>query len=193
MPSQSTYQTLANRLRLDELSVTPAEMHGLLTGMVCGGLDPESRQWMPMLYDYTNDSLSWPTQSQTMAATYLETTIKALNTKSISFSLLLPEKTENLLARAEALTEWVNAFIAGIGLIGVSSNQLSQQSNDILKELAEIALLHIDDNEDFNELETLFQYVVDHVLDCVKLLHLDLSKEAKDDAAKAIQIKPTLH
>lgn len=193
MPSQSTYQTLANRLRLDELSVTPAEMHGLLTGMVCGGLDPESTQWMPMLYDYTNDSLSWPTQSQTMAATYLETTIKALNTKSISFSLLLPEKKENLLARAEALTEWVNAFIAGIGLIGVSSNQLSQQSNDILKELAEIALLHIDDNEDFNELETLFQYVVDHVLDCVKLLHLDLSKEAKDDAAKAIQIKPTLH
>ncbi len=193
MPNQSTYQTLLNRLRLDELSVTPAEMHGLLTGMVCGGLDLKSTQWLPMLYDYTNDSLSWPIQSKTIAVTYLETIIKALNTKSISFSLLLPEKTENLLVRAEALAEWVNAFITGIGLIGVTSNQLSRQSNDILKELTEIALLHIDDDEDFNELETSFQYVVDHVLECVKSLHFDLSEKVKEDAAKAIQRKPTLH
>lgn len=193
MPNQSTYQTLLNRLRLDELSVTPAEMHGLLTGMVCGGLDPETTQWLPMLYDYTNDSSSWPIQSQTMATTYLESTIKALNTNSVSFSLLLPEKKENLLVRAEALTEWVNAFITGIGLIGVSSNQLSQQNNDILKELTEIALLHIDDDEDFNELETDFQYVVEHVIDCVKLLHLDLNQKTKQDAAKAMQTKPTLH
>ncbi len=193
MSSQPTYRTLSHTLRVDELCVTPAEMHGLLTGMVCGGLQPQSTEWMPMLYDYTNDSLSWPIESQGMAATYLENTIKALNTKQISFSLLLPEKNEDLLTRAKALTEWVNAFIAGIGLIGVTSNQLTKESNEILKELAEIALLHIDDEEDFNELDTLFQYVLDHVVDCVLTLHLHLNEQNQETTPQDIHSKPTLH
>lgn len=193
MSIKPTYNAIASTFRSDDLSVTPAEMHGLLTGMICGGLKPQSNDWMPMLYDYTNDGIGWPVQSQTIAANVLTESINRLNAAEIDFSLLLPTPENDLIARANALIDWINAFIAGIGLIGIQTSQLSEEDHDILKELSEIALMHIDEDDDFSELESLFEQVIEHVLDCVLTLNLNLNPNCTAGSQQAHSPKPTIH
>lgn len=37
--------------------LTPAEMHGLISGMICGGNNDSS--WQPLLHDLTNEGLAF--------------------------------------------------------------------------------------------------------------------------------------
>ncbi|WP_210444855.1 UPF0149 family protein, partial [Vibrio crassostreae] len=42
------YLTVATELQSASLAVTPAEMHGLLTGMLSGGLNLADKSWQPL-------------------------------------------------------------------------------------------------------------------------------------------------
>ncbi len=54
------YQSIAAELQSASLAVTPAELHGLLVGMLSGGLAINDQTWQPILFDYTNDGMGWP-------------------------------------------------------------------------------------------------------------------------------------
>ncbi|QSA19179.1 UPF0149 family protein, partial [Vibrio furnissii] len=73
------YANLASELQSASLGVTPAELHGLLTGMLAGGLSLNDKSWQPLIFDYTNDGMGWPMQvlalaEQTLTATNAELT-----------------------------------------------------------------------------------------------------------------------
>lgn len=53
------FPQLVNELKTAQLAVSPAELHGLLTGMISGGLAINDNSWQPLLFDYTNDGLGW--------------------------------------------------------------------------------------------------------------------------------------
>ncbi|MDD1791854.1 YecA family protein [Enterovibrio makurazakiensis] len=183
------YSIIATTLKSDSLAVTPAEMQGLLCGMLCGGLDPELGNWMPMLYDYTNDGAGWPHESKTLAATSLGIANNQLTSGQMDFDPLLPDENVELVDRADGLSEWVNAFIAGIGLAGVTAGKLSDDAKEVLADLAEIAQLGIDEDEDLEEQALLLEQVIEHVRVCAMTLHIELGAKAQNDE----DAKPTLH
>ncbi|WP_407331316.1 YecA family protein [Enterovibrio sp. 27052020O] len=183
------YSNIATTLKSDSLAVTPAEMQGLLCGMLCGGLDPELGNWMPMLYDYTNDGAGWPHESKTLAATSLGLAHQQLSAGQMDFEPLLPDENAPLLDRGDALTEWVNAFIAGVGLAGVTAGKLSEDGKEVLADLAEIAQLGIDEDDDMEEQAVLLEQVIEHVRVCAMTLHADLGIKSQSDEDKT----PTLH
>ncbi|MCE7628173.1 UPF0149 family protein, partial [Vibrio fluvialis] len=45
------YANLASELQSASLGVTPAELHGLLTGMLAGGLSLSDKSWQPLIFD----------------------------------------------------------------------------------------------------------------------------------------------
>ena len=50
--------TKANQyLNQQGTGLTPAEMHGLISGMICGGNDDSS--WLPLLHDLTNEGMAF--------------------------------------------------------------------------------------------------------------------------------------
>ncbi len=51
------YQSIAAELKSASLAVTPAELHGLLVGMLSGGLAINDQTWQPILFDYTNEGM----------------------------------------------------------------------------------------------------------------------------------------
>ncbi|WP_325891732.1 YecA/YgfB family protein [Grimontia sp. NTOU-MAR1] len=181
------YSNMVSTLRADSLAVTPAEMHGLLAGMLCGGLDPELGNWMPMLYDYTNDGAGWPHESKTLAATSIGLASQQLTGGQMDFEVLLPDESESLLDRGDALSEWVSAFIAGIGLVGITAGKLSDDSKEVLADLTEIAQLGIDEDDDMEEQALLFEQVIEHVRVCAMTLHAELGIKPRTEE------KPTLH
>ena len=48
------YETLEPMLKEQGLAVTPSELHGLLCGMICGGMAVDGEQWLAPVSDYAN-------------------------------------------------------------------------------------------------------------------------------------------
>lgn len=51
------YDAVSQLLNQQGVGLTPAEMHGLISGMLCGGNKDTS--WQPLLHDLTNEGLAF--------------------------------------------------------------------------------------------------------------------------------------
>ena len=51
------YNEVSQFLNQQGAGLTPAEMHGLISGMICGGNNDSS--WQPLLHDLTNEGLAF--------------------------------------------------------------------------------------------------------------------------------------
>jgi uncharacterized protein YgfB (UPF0149 family) len=181
------YEELALILQNSSLSVSPAELHGILVGLLSGGLTAEGDSWQPLLFDYLSDGNGWPMAALSQAQSVFEFSGKELSATDLKLSLLLPEEDEDLSSRADALSEWISLFISGLGLSGLQGSRLSVESKEALADLEEMSKLGIDEDDDMQEQAMLLEQVIEHVKVCVLTIHTELgSKPAKES-------KPTIH
>ena len=183
------YDELALELKQAALNITPAELHGLLSGMLAGGLSLKDKSWQPLVFDYTNDGMGWPTKPLNAAETMLQSTNSQLTRLSMEFTLMLPESTgeQAVFDLADSVAEWVNHFISGVGLAGANVKKASPTAKEALEDLEEIAKLGIDEEDDLEEQAALLEQVIEHVKACVLALHADFGVRPEQDK------KPTLH
>ncbi|GAM77599.1 conserved exported protein precursor [Vibrio ishigakensis] len=180
------YQSTADQFATSGLSVSPAEMHGLLVGMLSGGLKLDSDGWQPLLFDYTNDGQGWPMASLATAELALKASREELtDQEGFELSLILPDEDE-LVAYAEALGEWTSHFASGLGLIGAKIDKASEQAQEALEDLLEISKLEIDPEDDLQEQAILLEQVVEHVKVCVLTIHADLGQKPAQAESKTI-------
>lgn len=85
------YPALANELRSASLGINPAELQGLLTGMLSGGLSLNDKSWQALVFDYTNDGMGWPIGALASAEQILLAMSAQLVDTDFELSLLLPE------------------------------------------------------------------------------------------------------
>lgn len=89
--------------------LTPAEMHGLISGMICGGNNDSS--WQPLLHDLTNEGLAFGHELAQALRKMHAATSDALEDDGFLFQLYLPEGDDvSVFDRADALAGWVNHF-----------------------------------------------------------------------------------
>ncbi|ODP98757.1 MULTISPECIES: UPF0149 family protein [Salinivibrio] len=175
------YAQAATTLSADSLAVTPAEMHGLIAGMLSGGMALEDGGWLTMLYDYTNQGMGWPTEAKTLAMQSYHQLKTQLTGDDLDLDIYVPDDEQvGVVARAEALVEWINAFLAGVGLIGKQGRQLSNDVTEALSDLKAIAQLGIDEDGDMQEQAELLEQVCEHVRVCCMVVHAELG--ARPDA-----------
>ncbi|MDN3608198.1 YecA family protein [Vibrio ostreicida] len=183
------YLTLANALQSAGLAVNPAELHGLLAGMVSGGLNLTDNSWQPLLFDYTNDGLGWPTNSLQLAQSTLDVTIKEFTGTEMDISIMLPDEQSrnSLFETADAVAEWVNHYISGLGLAGAELKKTSTDVKEALADLEEIARLGIDEDDDLQEQAQLLEHVIEHVKACALIIHAELGQKVSQETP------PTIH
>jgi yecA family protein len=176
------YAKTAEILTADSLAVTPAEMHGLIAGMLSGGLALEEGSWLTMLYDYTNQGMGWPTESKTLAMQSYHQLKTQLTGTDLDLDIYVPDDEHSgVVARAEALVEWINTFLAGVGLIGTKGRKLSKDVTEALSDLKEVAQLGIDEDGDLQEQADLLEQVVEHVRVCSLVVHAELGARLETD------------
>ncbi|MGG5571772.1 YecA family protein [Vibrio diazotrophicus] len=184
-----TYDILSGELKSASLGINPAELHGLLTGMLAGGLSLKDDSWHPLIFDYTNDGMGWPIKPLEMAKQLLLATNAELTDTTLELSLVLPvgDGPEALFDFADGVADWVNHFISGLGLAGASLNKASSDAKEALEDLEEITKLGIDEDDDLEEQAHLLEQVLEHVKACALLLHAELGIKPEQDKA------PTIH
>ena len=89
------FLTVESALKDSGLAVTPSELHGLLTGMISGGLSLDDQTWKPLIYDYTNDGMGWPDSAIQVGTHTFQSTVEELMVspdKSLTPEQRSPEK-----------------------------------------------------------------------------------------------------
>ncbi|QHM72314.1 hypothetical protein C7M51_02625 [Mixta intestinalis] len=188
--TQPGYQALASALNQQGVGMTPAEMHGLISGIVCGGNRDYS--WKTLVHDLTNEGLAF-SQSLAQPLQMLHAHIQdTLEEEGFLFQLMLPEEEESsVFDRADALAGWVNHFLLGLGVTQPKLDKVKGEAGEAIDDLRTIAQLGYDKEDDQEELEQSLEEVVEYVRVAALLCYETFNPSVMPTAPEVK--KPTLH
>ena len=178
-----SYQNLNQQLQQAGIPLSAAELHGFLSGLICGGIQAQS--WQPLLYQFTNDNHAYPTTLLTQITDIYQQTRRDLaDNESFDFELCLPE-TDNVFELADGLAEWSNHFLLGLGL---AQPHLDKEKGDIgeaVDDLHDICQLGYEEDDDPEELAQAVEEIVEYVRTIATLFFTHFTKQEDK--------QPTLH
>lgn len=148
-----SYETLQDIVLVNDLGASAAEIHGILTGLLCLNGSITLENWLEQGLDIS------PLELTAAARAYLQKlhaeTCRQLRELDFSFQLLLPEDDHPLEQRAAALGEWCEGFMFGIGYMSRMGDEWPGDSGEILNDFIQICRITYsspDDEADFMEL-----------------------------------------
>ncbi|MDX3774453.1 UPF0149 family protein [Chromatiaceae bacterium AAb-1] len=133
-----------------------AELHGLISGLLCAGVKAGAEPVLPVLYDFLNDGQALPVAVKPLVIQLIDETAENLSQNDFSFSLLLPCDDDSLTERLEAMVEWVQAFLVGFSVQQTDLSLVSADVREAIEQLTEVTRIDIytttdgsaDDNEE---------------------------------------------
>ncbi|TKI03775.1 YecA/YgfB family protein [Martelella alba] len=183
------YENLNRLLDQQELALTSAEMHGLLSGMLCGGSRGES--WQNLMHELTNEGTAFPRTLAEPLRQLHEATAQALDSDDYAFQLFLPDEARgSVFDRADALAGWVNHFLLGLGVAQPKLDGIRGDVREAVDDLRNIAQLGYDEDEDQQSLAQSLEEVVEYVRMAAILCHNEFTRPAANGREAS---GPTLH
>ncbi|WP_163830962.1 UPF0149 family protein [Spartinivicinus ruber] len=158
-----SFDDIANLFVSMELFASPAELHGLLTGMLAGGLKLSADSWLCHVQQLLGIEEILPDQAKVMLVSLYQQTEEQLADPEYGFRLLLPDDDTELESRLTELANWSHSFLAGFGLSGQQQEQLSDDVKDILLDFTEIAQVESEDINETNSSEMDWHQVTEYV------------------------------
>lgn len=120
------------------LGVDASELHGLLTGYLCGGGHADGRHVLEALELESDDGADDGPLAELLdaAAPWCRERLDGLH---LGFEPLLPAEARPLAERADAMVEWTRGFLGGFGLADTDAAALSGDGREVLHDLGTIA------------------------------------------------------
>ncbi|MFL0797563.1 MAG: UPF0149 family protein [Cellvibrionaceae bacterium] len=146
---------------LDTIS-SPAELHGALVGMLCGGRSLKTEEWQAWALEFL-DAQKEPQEDCLEALGQMLREAKGdLDDAQFGFNLLLPDDDTELAVRIHAMAEWCEGFLVGFGNAGIAeAHQFSDESAETLRDISSITQIADDELETDaeNDLNELMEYL----------------------------------
>ncbi|MGH8172937.1 MAG: UPF0149 family protein [Rhodanobacteraceae bacterium] len=168
-----THAELERALQTLGLGMGASDLHGSLTGYLCGGGSAGVEEW-PVALSLEGDA-GVPLDSEPLRRLFRDCRAQ-LDDPDLGFEPLLPAPDAPVERRAEALVEWCRGFLGGIGLSGsMSTAGMSSDANEVLADIGRIAqtdFAYDDAEEDESALTEVLEFVRVGVL----MLHTELMR-----------------
>ena len=184
------YDELNEALRRVGSSADVAECHGLLSGLLCVKETVDSATWISHILGAAPDAnggeeVALNEDGRALLSALLGRVLDQLNDMDYGFHPLLPGDEEPLAKRAAALAEWCQGFVLGLSMGGIEAMRpLPEASDEIIRDMAEIARMQTDTDTESNEDEAAYAEIVEYVRMGVLLVREELrtiSKPHPDD------------
>lgn len=195
MTSQATFlpsfDSLANAFIAMGALASPAELHGMVCGSLCGGGRYSDREWLSAVMEFL-DVHGEPVNGITDTIVQLyHTTLEQLQDEQMGIQLLLPDDDVDISERVAALGQWCQGFLVGFGTSGVNvETDLSGDTADALRDFA--SFVHISpDVEDRDAEGSEGDYM--ELVEYVRLATLSIFLDTGAQADEAGDNSPTLH
>jgi uncharacterized protein YgfB (UPF0149 family) len=172
-----SYHSVDDVLLTNEASVGAAEAHGILAGLLCSEASVDVEQWLSLLFDETEggDLIELSESEQATLHELYDETVRLMGAVDFSFQLFLPDDDAPLSERAEALSDWCQGFLYGVGQAGDGSDW-PDDCAEVLRDLADISRL--DSNASGEEDEAAYTEISEFVRVAVQLVRGDLRPPA---------------
>jgi uncharacterized protein YgfB (UPF0149 family) len=167
--------------------LNPAELHGLLCGLLCADEGLNSDQWLHYAGEMLVEEVELSEPVREVLAKLLQYGIAQMKDSDGSITPLLPDDDAPLNQRADALGAWCHGLLYGLGL-GLGQveqhRRLSEESQEFLRDATEIAQVGFDADEAGEADETAYAEVVEYLRVGLLLIHADLRRSATSDFAR---------
>lgn len=162
--------------------ISVSELHGLMTAIMTACHPTDTEGWATLLGEL---SFEIPDESALELLTeYAEDTSFTLkdNDDAYSYEPLVPDDEHDLSERFLALKDWAGGFITGLGVAEVA---LSKDEREQIADLAKIASIRPDENEQFDGDEE--EYL--HLFEFARMIPVALFRKNRKDIKKLSVIK----
>ena len=175
---------LNQQLKSAGIGINATELHGFLSGLICGGLKDQS--WLPLLYQFSNDNHAYPTALIQPITEIYEQIGKTLgDVEGFAFELGLTED-ESVFARADSLSDWANQFLLGLGLVQAELDKEKGEIGEAVDDLQDICQLGYEEDDNEEELAEALEEIIEYVRTIAMLFYTHFNDDAQE-------IKPILH
>lgn len=130
------YDALTLLLREAGAAQSPAEAHGILTGLLCAPGEAETL-WRGVLFGQ-GESPSTAALHETLAE-LLGLTRAMLDDTEFGFEPLLPSEDGGLAAQLAGFTDWCRGFLLGLSGGGAQEGSLSPEAAEFLKDMVQMS------------------------------------------------------
>lgn len=179
------YQQAQLLLEKNQIFVSPAEAHGVISGLLACGLNIEAKDYLALLSDVFNDGQVFSNDLKTFFATIYKQVVESFSGEEFQFDLFLPSDDETLIDQANGLVSWVAGFMLGFGLKQKDYGKLSADVKEVISDFSEITRLDTMFDETEEDAQA-FHEVVEYVRVSALLCFAELGKEQVSETKKTL-------
>jgi uncharacterized protein YgfB (UPF0149 family) len=141
----SDYSRISDYLAHSELQPTPAEAHGMLCGLICGGAPEPGATWIGELLGPAESADLSAQEARGDLRALAERTREEIDGPGLGFTPLLPAEDLPLPERALGLYDWTRGFLYGLAVAGVREADLSEQTREVFADFTGITRMDLDE------------------------------------------------
>ncbi|MGQ8364759.1 UPF0149 family protein [Glaciecola sp. 1036] len=173
------YDELSNQFAQQKLLVDVAEVHGILCGMLAGGMSVDNQDWITALEDVVNQGDVFSSQTKQIMVGLFNRICQEFIEPDFALTLFLPDDSAPINDRGKALVLWVQGFLLGFGLHQSDFKTCSDEVKEALEDFSQIARMDEDMSEGEDNEQALFE-VVEYVRISAMLCFNELGKSLLD-------------
>lgn len=175
------HQQLLSIINEHDYAVTPSELHGLLVGLIAGGMFKGSEDYLEHISELFNNGLTVKGSMKSALTKLVDGIFADLESEDMSFELLLMDEDEILSEQAEELINWVQYFLVGFGF---NKRDLKTSSNEVREIIEDFtAITKMDSGiEDSNDAQADFYEVIEFIRISAVLVHQEFGKQVNKGA-----------
>ena len=178
---KQTYEGVSAVLKQHNIVADPAEIHGIICGLLSGGMGHTQNEWISVLQDTCNEGSAFEEQTLHILTQVFNECCQELIEGQFGLTLMLPDDDSPLNARGVALIEWVQGFLLGFGMQQNDLTKCSDEVKEAMNDFADISRMEEPMEED-EESERAMQEVVEYVRMSAMYCFSELGKSLLDDA-----------
>lgn len=159
------FDEFADHLLEQGVDASPSRVHGCLSGLLAAGAPRQAEYGL----DALGQALDLALYGE-LAGRVLElygATAAAMDDEEFGFHPLLPDEEADIHTRTSAMAGWCSGFLAGFALVSAAAERsgeaLSQDSGEVLKDIAAIAGAEVDEDADEDDSEESYAELVEYL------------------------------
>lgn len=170
---------------------SPAELHGMACGRLCGGGRLSDGEWLNSALEFLDVSREPSPQGREQVIGLYRVTLEQLQDEDFGIELLLPGDEAEMTERVMALSQWCHGFLTGFGSSGVKAETtLSSETAEALRDFAAFVQMSPETDDD-EESEMDFLEIVEYVRLAALSIFMEIGVNA--DPQPGAEQPPTLH
>ena len=157
--------------------ISPAEIHGLMSGVLCAGINNlDEGTWDEAgFFSFGTEDLSEAQEAVIMQL--FQATKDKITHMEFDYNLFLPDDDESLQVRAMEFGQWCQGFLSGFGLAGGQLDEHEHQDAiESIERISDAANIAYENLEISEEDERAFMEVTEYVRMAVLVVYSDIHK-----------------